>query len=73
MPQPLRLSAQQEQDELVKFSGCTMSAETGPRTVPLVQDMEMPAAALARTDLLPVPTTLSRPWLLSLQAGGFVN
>lgn len=59
MPQPVRLPAQQEQDELVKFSGGTMSTETGPSTVPLLQDTEMPAPALARTDLVPVPTTLS--------------
>lgn len=57
--QPVSLPAQQEQDALVKFSGCTMSAEIGPSSVPLVQDREMPAPALARTDLVPVPTTLS--------------
>lgn len=51
----MSLPAQQEQDALLKFSGCTMSAEIGPSSVPLVQDREMSAPALARTDLVQSP------------------
>lgn len=76
MPQPVRLSAQQEQDELVKFSGCTMSTETGPSTVPLTVTGHGDACTCPGRDrpgASPHNTLCSCLWVLSLQAGGFVN
>lgn len=75
MPQPVRFPAQQEQDEVIKFSGCTMSTRLAP-AVSLCSGhgdactcpgQDRPGASPHNTLLLPMAAFFAGWWFCQLK------